>query len=148
MKKLILSLCFFSTSVFAQLLPSDAPERQQLLAMGAEILPDNTSKTYTHFKLGGDRFFISKSPERIELGRAFIRTKKLDEAQNFELHKLINKFNVDQSFQFVIFEESIQANIYMYGSYDPRVLARLILGASKIGNIFEANPRIYDLVNQ
>jgi hypothetical protein len=148
MKKLILLLALFSTSVFSQVLQPNSAERQQLIAMGAEILPDDTSKTSTHFILGSERFFIGKSSERVELGRAFRREKKLDPAQEFELHKLINKINIDQGFQFVLFENSIQANIFIYGNYDPRVLARIILSASKIENIFEANPKIFDLVNK
>lgn len=148
MKKLALLLALISTSAFSQLLQSNSAERQQLVAMGAEILPDDTSKTSTHFILGGDRFFISKSSEKIRLGRAFRREKKLDSAQEFELHKIINEINRDQGFQFVIFENSIQANVYIYGNYDSRVLARLILAASKIDRIFDANPKIFDLVNK
>lgn len=148
MKKFFIILLLLSTSAIAQVLPADAPERQQLLAMGAEILPDNTSRTSTHFKLGDQRFFLGKSSDRLELGRAFRRGKKLDSAQELELHKLINKINEDQVFQFVIYENSIQANIYIFGNYDPKILARLILSAGKIENIFDANPRIFKLVNE
>lgn len=147
MKKFVFALCLLSTSVFAQKLPANAPERQQLIAMGAEILPDDTSETSTHFKLGSERFFIGKSSERVALGRAFRKEKKLNATQEFELHKLINKINSDQAFQFIIFENSIQANIYIYGNYDPKVLAKLILSAAKIENIFDANPRIFELAN-
>ena len=147
MKNLIILLMVFSTSAFAQMLPVDAPERQQLIAMGAEILPDSTSKTSTHFRLGDQRFFLGKGSDRLELGRAFRRSKKLDSVQELELHKLVNKINEDQAFQFVIFENSIQVNIYMFGNYDPKILARLILSAGKIENIFDANPRIFKLVN-
>lgn len=147
MKKLFALLMLFSTSVFAQLLPADAPERQQLIAMGAEIFPDSTSKTSTHFRLGDQRFFLGKGTDRLELGRAFKRSKKLDSVQELELHRIINKINEDQAFQFVIFENSIQANIYIFGKYDPRILATLILSAGKIESIFDANPRIFKLAN-
>ena len=148
MKNLLALLMVLSTSVYSQVLPPNDAIRQQLIAMGAEILPDDTSKTSTHFKLGGDRFFVSRNSERIELGRAFRREKKLDAAQELELHKIVNKINIDQAFQFVIYEGSIQANIYIYGNYEPRIMAMLILGASKIENIFEMNPKIYELVNK
>jgi hypothetical protein len=148
MNKLIILLTFLSTSVFSQILPPNSAERQQLIAMGADIMPEDTSKTATHFMIGSQRFFISKSSERIDLGRAFRREKKINSAEEFELLKLINKINLDQGFQFVLYENSVQANIYMYGNSDPKVLARLILSASKIENAFDANPRIYDLVNK
>ena len=146
-KKFIILLTFFSTSVFSQILPPNSAERQQLIAMGADILPDDTSKLSTHFKLGSERFFINKSSERIGLGRAFLREKKLNAAEELELLKLINKINIDQAFQLVLFENSIQANIFIYGSYDAKVLAKLIRSASKIENIFDANPRIFELLN-
>lgn len=145
MKNVFALLMLFSTTVFAQLLPADAPERQQLIAMGAEILPDSTSKTATHFRLGDQRFFLRKLTDRLELGRSFTRSKKLDSVQELELHKIINKINEDQAFQFVIFENSIQANIYIFGRHDPKILASLILIAGRIENIFDANPRIFKL---
>ena len=145
MKNVFALLMLFSTLVFAQSLPADAPERQQLIAMGAEILPDSTSKTSTHFRLGDQRFFLRKGTDRLELGRSFSRSKKLDSVQELELHKIINKINEDQAFQFVIFENSIQANIYIFGKYDPKILAALILIAGRIENIFDANPRIFKL---
>ena len=147
MKKIIFLLALVSTSVYSQVLQPNSAIRQQLIAMGAEILPDNTSTTSTHFKLGSESFFIRQDSERIELGRAFRRDKKINTEQEFELYKIINKINIDQGFQFVLFESSVQANIFIYGNYDPRVLARLILSAAKIENIFDANPRIFELVN-
>ncbi len=147
MKKLIVIIMFLSTSVQSQVLEPNSAERQQLIAMGADILADETSKTATHFKLGNERFFISKTSERIAIGRAFKRGKKLDSAQEHELYKIINNINMDQAIQFVLYENSIQANIFYYGNYDPKVMARLILTASKIENIFDANPRIFELAN-
>ena len=148
MKYLFLLLYIFSSTVYSQVLSPNSAERQQLISMGAEILPDDTSKTSTHFRIGSDRFFISKSSERIDLGRAFNREKKLNPTEEFELLKIINKINIEQAFQLILYENSIQANIFIYGKYDPKVLASLIFSASKISNIFDANPRIYELVNK
>lgn len=147
MKKLILSLCLFSTSVFAQVLPADAPERQQLIAMGAEVLEEKKGDNYTFFKLGGDFFFISKTQLRTALGRNFLREKKLNTVEELELYKIVNKLNMENAFQFVVFERSLQANAFIFGSHDPKVLASIILSLTKIESEFEANPRIYKLLN-
>lgn len=147
MKKFIISFCLFSTSAFAQLLPANAPERQQLIAMGAEILLEEKGDVYTFFKLGEDSFFISKSQERIVLGRNFTRKTSLTKEEELELYKIINKFNIDQAMQFVLFEKSLQANAYIFGNHDPKVFAKIVLALSKIESVFEANPRIYKLVN-
>jgi hypothetical protein len=148
MKKLILSLCLFSTSAFAQVLPADAPERQQLIAMGAEILPEKKGDNYTFFKLGGDFFFVSKTQLRTALGRNFLREKMLSPVEELEFYKIVNKLNRENAFQFVVFEKSLQANAFIFGNYDPKVFATIILSASKIESEFEANPRIFKLLNK
>lgn len=147
MKRLILSLCLFSTSVFAQVLSANAPERQQLIAMGAEILPEEKGDNYTFFELGGDRFFVGKTQLRTVLGRGFSRGKTLNSVEELELYKIVNKLNIASTFQFVIFEKMLQANAYILGSYDPKVFASIILLTSKIETEFEANPRIFKLLN-
>ncbi len=136
MKKLILSFCLFSTSVFAQVLPANAPEREQLIAMGAEVLADKKDDTYTIFRLGGDLFFISKTQEKI-----------INSTEELELHKIVNKINLAQPFQFVIFEKSLQANAYIFGNHDPKVFALIVLTLAKFEAHFDANPRIFKLVN-
>jgi hypothetical protein len=147
MKRLIFSLCLFSTSVFAQVLPANAPERQQLIAMGAEISPEEKGDNYTFFKLGGDFFFVGKTEMRTVLGRGFVRGKTLNSVEELELYKIVNKLNIVSTFQFVIFEKTLQANAYLFGSYDSKVFASIILLTSKIESEFEANPRIFKLLN-
>ena len=148
MKKLFLLFACLSYSVFAQTLPINAPERQQLIALGAEFLPESKNDNFTFFKLGSDSFFITQSQERTAVGRSFIRDKKLNQTEELELHKLVNKLNMDNPIQFVLFEKSFQANFYLFGSYDAKVLARIILGASKIESVFEAHPKIFSLMNE
>lgn len=147
MKKLILSFCLFSTSVFAQVLPANAPEREQLIAMGAEVLADKKDDTYTIFRLGGDLFFISKTQEKITIGRNFTKEKIINSTEELELHKIVNKINLAQPFQFVIFEKSLQANAYIFGNHDPKVFALIVLTLAKFEAHFDANPRIFKLVN-
>jgi hypothetical protein len=147
MKFYLIFIFCLSSSVLAQTLPSNAPERQQLIAMGAEILQESKDDTYTVFKFGKDPFFIGKSPERIVIGLNYIRVKKLNQAEEFELHKIVNKLNLDNPIQFVLFEKSLQANVYYFGSYDPKVFARMVLGVSKVDLIIDANPKIYSLIN-
>jgi len=147
MRLLAVFLFLVSTTVFSQSLPPNAPERQQLIAMGAEIFPENKGDGWTFFKLGGDTFFIDKSAERTVIGRNFARSKSLNPTDEFELHKLINKFNMDQVYQFVIFPKSIQAQTYIFGDYDPKVFARVVLAVSKVETVFDLNPSIFKLVN-
>jgi hypothetical protein len=147
MKKLILLFCLFSTSVFAQVLPANAPERQQLIAMGAEILLEKKGDNFTFFKLGGDLFFVGKNELRTVVGRNFLREKKINSVEELELYRIVNKINVSSAFQFVLFEKSLQANAYIFGSHDPKVFASIILSASKVESEFDANPRIFTLLN-
>jgi hypothetical protein len=147
MKNLFVLLMFLSTSVFAQVLPANAPERQQLIAMGAEILLEEKGDVSTFFKLGGDSFFINKSQERTAIGRNFSRKTSLNKDEELEIHKLVNKFNREQVIQFVLFERSLQTNAFTFGNYDPKVFARIVLALSKVESVFEANPSIYKLVN-
>ncbi len=148
MKKIFILLTFLSTSAFSQVLPANAPERQQLIAMGAEILPEKKGDEVTIFKLGGDLFFIGKSSERTLLGRSFTREKSLNQVEELELFKLVNKFNNDYAFQFVVYDDLLQANLYIHGNHDPKVFASLLLATTRISSIFEANPRIFKLVNK
>jgi hypothetical protein len=147
MKKLFLLLCFLSTSIFSQVLPVNSLERQQLIAMGAEVLPEKKDDTYTIFRLGGDLFFISKIQEKITIGRNFTKEKILNATEELELYKIVNKINVDQPFQFVVFEKSVQANAYIFGNHDPKVFALIVLTLAKFESYFDANPKIFKLVN-
>ena len=147
MKIFLIFIFYLSSSVCAQPLPSNAPERQQLIAMGAEILQENKDDIFTVFKIGKDPFFIGKTPERIVIGASYIRSKKLNQAEEFELHKIVNKLNLDNPIQFVLFEKSLQANIYYFGSYDPQVFARMVFGITRVDIIIDANSKIYSLMN-
>lgn len=147
MKTIFFLFACLTSSVFAQVLPLNAPERQQLLAMGAEFLPEKKEDKMSIFNLGGDLFIIDKQAERTAVGRNFIRDKKLNQTEEFELYKLINKFNADNPFQFVLYDKSLQANFYIYSSYDAKVFAKIVYAASKIESVFEANPKIYSLIN-
>ena len=115
--------------------------------MGAEISPEEKGDNYTFFKLGGDFFFVGKTEMRTVLGRGFVRGKTLNSVEELELYKIVNKLNIVSTFQFVIFEKTLQANAYLFGSYDSKVFASIILLTSKIESEFEANPRIFKLLN-
>lgn len=146
-KILTVILALSISHVYANVLAQDSPERKQLIAMGAEFLQEKKDDSMSIFNLGGDLFFIDKKVERTVVGRNFIRDKKLNQAEELELHKIINKLNIDNPFQFVLFEKSLQANFYIYSSYDAKVFARIVFAASKVESVFEANPKIYSLIN-
>lgn len=147
MKLIFLLFFYLSSSAFAQTLSPNAPERQQLTAMGAEFLPEGKDDKFTIFKLDKNLLFVTKSAERTVVGRNFIRDKKLNQTEELELHKLVNKMNLDNPVQFVLFDKSLQANIFIFGNHEPMVFARIVSAASMIDSVFEMNPKIYSLIN-
>jgi len=148
MKKLILSLCLLSTSAFAQMLPVDAPERQQLIAMGAEFLAESPGDKNTVAVFGQNRIAFERHSDRLVATRYFTREKKLNSSEEIELLRLINKFNKDHGYQFTMYDQYITASLYNYGNHDPKGFAAMVRFLDKVEIVFDANPSIYKLVNR
>jgi hypothetical protein len=147
MKNFFLSLCLFSTSVFAQVLPANSPERQQLIAMGWDIEKEEPGDSYTLADLGSTRLVFSKNEERLSVSRVFNVQRKLSKDDEFELLKILNKFNKNFAYQFSLGEQSLTATVYYYGPHDARAFARLIRQIDKVNVIFDTEPKFFKLVN-
>lgn len=148
MKKLIFLICFLSTSIFAQKLPANAPERQQLIAMGAEILLEEPSDKYTVALFGKNKIAFEKHSDRLVATRYFTRKKGLNSSEEFELLKLINKFNKEHGYQFSLYDNFIAASMYNYGNHDAKNFAAIVRFLDKVEVVFDENPSIYKLVNE
>ena len=146
MKHLFLLLYLFSSTVFAQVLPPNAPERQQLIAMGYTIDKEDEKSTINVVRLGKTRIVISKNEERLSVSRIFTREKKLTQSDEYELMKIVNKFNDNYSYQFVL-DESLTANLYIYGSYDPKTFAYVMRLIDRVDVVFNSEPNFYKLIN-
>ena len=136
---------FISCNCFADPLASDAPERTQLIAMGYDLREDS-QKSVTIAKISDSQLVLDKNEERLAVSRNFAR-KKIDQKQEFELLKIINTFNPEYSMQFMLYEDSLSASLYLFGRHDPKSFAKVVKLLDNIETIFETQPKIYELVN-
>jgi hypothetical protein len=148
MKKVFLLLCFFSTSVFAQVLPANSPERQQLIAMGAEFSPEKPGDKLTVAVLGQDKIAFEKHPDRLVATVYFTREKKLDSSGELELFRLVNKLNQKYAYQFTLYDGYLTASLYNLGNHDPKGFAAIVRNLLRVESVFDANPRILELLNR
>jgi hypothetical protein len=146
MKQLFLLWCFFSATVFSQVLPPNAPERQQLIAMGYTIDKEDEKATFNLVRLGKTRIILSKNDEKLSVSRIFTREKKLTQSDEYELMKIINSFNDKFPYQFVL-DESLTANLYIFGSHDPKTFAYVMRLIDRVDVVFNSDPNFYKLIN-
>lgn len=120
MKKLLV-LCFVLIANVGAAAPlvADAPERKQLIAMGYELQKEDAGDDFTIANAGSGRIVFSQNEDRLAVTRYFTRSRKLNSAQELELLRLINTFNDAYTYQISISEGVLQANIFVYGSYEP-----------------------------
>ena len=148
MKKIfIIFLVFFCKISFADALSLNSPERKQLIAMGYDIVKEDKDDTFTMTDIGDTRIVFSKNEDRLAISRYFNRQRKLNSAEELELHKIINKFNEKFAYQFSISEESLTSTLYIHGSYEPKTFAKVVRLMDKIEVIFETEPNFFKLVN-
>jgi hypothetical protein len=149
MKKLLV-LCFVLIANVGAAAPlgADAPERKQLIAMGYELQKEDAGDDFTIASAGSGRIVFSQNEDRLAVTRYFTRTRKLNSAQEFELLKLINTFNDAYTYQISTSEGILQANIYIYGSYDPKTFAKVVRLMERVSEVFARSPEIYKLINE
>jgi hypothetical protein len=148
MKTIFFLLVILATNFsFANVLGPDAPERKQLIAMGYDIEKEVKSDTYTIANLGSVRMIIEKNEERLSISRVFNIQRKLSKDDEFELLKILNKFNTEFTYQFTLGVQSITCSLYYYGSYDARTFARMIRLIDRVNSVFDTEPKFYKLVN-
>ena len=128
---LTLTIC---NPAFADKLTDDSPEVKQLKAMGYDI--DQEDDLYTVAKDGETHIQLEKNKDRLLVGRFFTRKSGLTEAQEYELFKIINKINVDSAFQVSVTDTQVNFVQYIYGSYDPKIFAKIIRWSLEVNSYF------------
>ena len=148
MKPLFIFILFLlCKTAYANALPPDAPERKQLLAMGFEIVKEDPKNAFTIAKIGDSRIIFAKGPDRLSVTKVFNRKAKLSQAEEFELLKIINILNERYSYQFSLSEQGMTANLYVFGSYDPRTFASVVRLMDRVETIFETQPNFFKLIS-
>ena len=147
MKHIFFLVLLFSNISFAQPLAPNSPEIRQLIAMGAEILKEEKGDENTIVNFGNNTISFSRNSYRLVASRIFTRERKLNQEQEFELMKLINKLNTNYSYQFILGDNTITANLYLFGNHDPKAFIMIVRNLDTVSSIFDDNPTIFKLVN-
>ena len=150
MQKYIFSifLILYSAQIFSQVLPSNSPERKQLIAMGYELLKEDVNDEMTTADNGDQKISIGRSKDRLILFSYYTR-KKLDDSDELKLFKIINQFNTVLDYQLSLTEETLNVAIFDYGSYDSKTFAKMMRMMEKIESIlFDKNTELLNLLNK
>ena len=150
MQKYIFSifLILYSAQIFSQVLPSNSPERKQLIAMGYELLKEDVNDEMTTADNGDQKIGIGRSKDRLILFSYYTR-KKLDDSDELKLFKIINQFNTVLDYQLSLTEETLNVAIFDYGSYDSKTFAKMMRMMEKIESIlFDKNTELLNLLNK
>lgn len=147
MGKVITLFILSCNLAYAGVLPQNAPERAQLIAMGYDIVKEEKGDFFTIAELGTTKIAFDKDDERLAVSRFFNIERKLNNDEQAELMKILNKFNADFTYQFSVNKQTITATIYNFGNYDSRTFAKLVRIIDKVNNVFDTEPRFFKLVN-
>jgi hypothetical protein len=148
MKQIFLLIILFSINFsFAAPLATDSPERKQLIAMGYDIQKEDPGDTYTMADVGQTRIIFDKNEDRLAIYRVFNIQRKLSKDDEFELLKILNKFNETYSYQFSLSKQSLTSTLYIFGNYDARTFAKIVRLMDRVNVLFDSEPRFFKLVN-
>jgi len=131
---LVLFAMIICQPVLAEKLSNDSPAVKQLKAMGYDI--DQEDDLYTIAKDGETHIQLEKNKERLLVGRFFTRKSGLTEAQEYELLKTINKINIESAFQVSATDTQVNFVQYIYGSYEPKIFAKVIRWSLEVNSYF------------
>ncbi len=141
--KLILLLNLFLANIcFGQQLAANSQELKQLEAMGYDLTKFAASGLFTYASVGSTTIVISKTEDRTVVSRWFTMNKKLNQQQELELLRAINKINVNLSYQASLDEKVLSVNLYIYGAHDPKTFAKVIRMIESANVIFDKYPEI------
>ena len=148
MKQIFLLINLFSINFsFAAPLAADAPERKQLIAMGYDIQKEEPGDSYTMADVGSTRIIFEKNEERLAVYRVFNVQRKLSKDDEFELLKILNKFNETYGYQFSLGKQSLTSTLYIFGNYDARTFAKIVRLLDRVNVLFDTEPKFFKLVN-
>ena len=133
-----------SNIINAQSLPKNSLEIKQLEAMGYEVKNADEKSDYTLVDNGTDVLVLSKNSERTAVVSSYNR-RKLNDTDEFELLKVINKINTDLAYQVALGETFIAFSLYIYGPHDPKTFVKVIRLVERADNIFDSYPKLREL---
>jgi len=142
-------LLFCTIQANSEPLAKDAPERNQLIAMGYDVEKEDEGDSFTVVNTGLYKIAFSKNAQRLAASRYFARERKnLTPAEEFELLKLVNTFNSEYSYQFSVSDGALSVTLYEFGLHDPKSFARMVRRFDRVNSIFDLHPQIFKLVNK
>jgi hypothetical protein len=141
------ALCWLAPASLAEQLPANSPELQQLRAMGYDVEQPDAGDAFTVVSNGSIKLTLIKGDDNVAVVRFFTRKSGLTSRQETELMKIVNKMNIDLSYQIYLTQEHIAFALYAHGPYQRRTLASIIRLTEKANDQFDSYPGLLDLLN-
>ncbi len=141
-------LLFSMNSGWADQLAPNSPELQQLQAMGYDPEKPGAGDAYTLLSNGSIKFTLSKGDDSLTFVRFFTRKTGLSVGQETDLRLIVNKMNVDLSYQVYLTDEHIAFALYAHGPYQRRTLAVIVRLIEKANDHFDSYPGLLELLNE
>ena len=146
----IFSLVLASNSgfLYAASLEKNSQEYLQLEAMGYEIQPAKPSDTITIATSMASKLIFSKAENSVLVARYFARERQnLKPGEQFQLLKLVNDINTDESLQVSVQDEYLTVAVYYNGPYNQKVFAGMVRQLEASAALFNKYPEILKLMN-
>jgi len=140
-------LLFSMNSGWADQLAPNSPELQQLQAMGYDPEKPGAGDAYTLLSNGSIKFTLSKGDDSLTFVRFFTRKTGLSASRETDLRLIVNKMNVDLSYQVYLTDEHIAFALYAHGPYQRRTLAVIVRLIEKANDHFDSYPGLLELLN-
>ena len=140
-------ILFSMNGAWADQLAPNSPELQQLQAMGYDAEKPGDGDAFTVVSNGPIKFTLSKNDDVVAVVRFFTRKSKLSARQEIDLMKMVNKMNVDLTYQVYLTEEHIAFALYAHGPYQRRTFAAIVRLIEKANSQFDSYPGLLDLIN-
>jgi hypothetical protein len=123
----------------------NGPETKQLEAMGYEVKrSDNGSLTIA--SISSTRLLFDKNDERLVIFRMFTANTKKNDQQRLEILEILNKINVENSYQVSIEDGALNVALYKFGSYDAKTFAAIVRLIEKSNTLFDTHPKLIELL--
>jgi hypothetical protein len=94
------------------------------------------------------KFTLSKGDDSLTFVRFFTRKTGLSVGQETDLRLIVNKMNVDLSYQVYLTDEHIAFALYAHGPYQRRTLAVIVRLIEKANDHFDSYPGLLELLNE
>lgn len=138
-------LLLVSSYTYAQPLPVNSSEYKQLQAMGYDIKSNDPNWSVVSFD--GEKYALQKQSDRVVIAKYFTRKKNLNQQQELELYRVINKITIDYLYQIGLGEDYIAFVIYVYGPYDSKTFSKLMKYIENTEKVLDEYPEISKLIN-